>query len=324
MDISIIIPIYNVEKFIDRCLVSLFNQTKKKGVEYIIVNDASTDSSMHIVNSLIEKYGIKAKIIDKRVNEGLVLARLSGIKVSTGKYVLHLDSDDWFESNMLEEMYISASSINADIVVCDYYINHPGSQKYQKGELNKNSIECIKIFARDHSRGAVWNKLFKRELYNFFDLNISQHINMWEDFFICTHLFYYAEKIIYLPKAYLHYMRDNQGCITNYINDKKLIDMQVVINKISSFISGKEDSERVEEYLSCRKLELKYMLLNKYPYEQHKYKYLFPESAKYLWTCKGIHINKKCALFFAQKGLICPFNFIVKLRSLIIKYVKSA
>lgn len=124
MNISVIIPVYKVEKFVERCVRSIMNQTYTEGVECIIVNDCTPDDSMKIVEKLIADYTgtICFKLLYHKQNCGLAAVRNTGMSAATGEYILHIDSDDYCEPDMLEKMYSKAIEENADIVVADCYI----------------------------------------------------------------------------------------------------------------------------------------------------------------------------------------------------------
>lgn len=130
--VSIIIPIYGVELFIERCAISLFEQTLDD-IEYIFVDDCTMDKSVQILQGIIAKYPQRKDnvfIIRHERNKGLASARKTGLKFVHGEYVAHCDSDDWVERNMYEYLYQEAISANADIVWCDYY-RSDGKQKKQ-------------------------------------------------------------------------------------------------------------------------------------------------------------------------------------------------
>ena len=116
--VSVIIPVYNVEKYISRCLESLANQTLKD-LEILIVNDGSTDNSRSIIEKYLKKHSLRIKYFEKQ-NGGLSSARNYGLKYATGEYIAFLDSDDYVEKDMYEDMYKIAKKDDADMVECDF------------------------------------------------------------------------------------------------------------------------------------------------------------------------------------------------------------
>ena len=119
MSVSVVIPVFKVRNFIERCATSLFEQTLED-VEYIFVDDASPDDSIEILKECLERYPkrkAQVQILTHEQNKGLPAARNTGLAVATGEYVFHCDSDDWVESTMLEDLYVTAIQNSADICV---------------------------------------------------------------------------------------------------------------------------------------------------------------------------------------------------------------
>ena len=139
--ISIIIPIYNNEKFISRCLDSIINQTYKK-IEIIIVNDGSTDKSLDVI-SKYEKKDNRIKVINKK-NEGVSIARNIGIESSKGDYITFVDADDWLELDAIEKLYIEITEKNVDVVRGNYYINKFISDNANIAKMYELSNKIIK------------------------------------------------------------------------------------------------------------------------------------------------------------------------------------
>lgn len=118
-DISIIIPVYNVEKYLIRCLDSVFKQKFSGSIEVIAVDDASTDNSLSLLYEY-QKEENRLQIVEHKVNQKLSVARLTGMKKSTGEFVMHVDSDDWLQDNSLESLYLKCREVDADVVVYNY------------------------------------------------------------------------------------------------------------------------------------------------------------------------------------------------------------
>lgn len=160
--VSVIVPVYNVENYITKCLDSLVNQTLGD-IEIIVVNDGSTDNSHEIIKKYEEKY--ENIIYLKKDNGGLSDARNYGMKRATGKYIAFLDSDDFVDNTIYEKMYLKAEVENADYVECDFYWAYPtkdgNDYKLKKdiGYRYKNTEEMIAF-----ARVCAWNKLIKRDI----------------------------------------------------------------------------------------------------------------------------------------------------------------
>lgn len=154
--VSVIVPVYNVEKYIEKCLDSLVNQTLKD-IEIIIVNDGSKDNSIKIINKYLSNH--KNIVYLEKQNGGLSDARNYGMKYAKGDYIAFLDSDDYVDKTIYEKMYNKAIQENADFVECDFYWVYPNKKKEDVGYIYKNKKEML-----TYARVVAWNKLIKREI----------------------------------------------------------------------------------------------------------------------------------------------------------------
>ena len=167
--ISVIVPVYNVENYINKCLDSLVNQSLDD-IEIILVNDGSTDNSQNIIN----EYKIKNKYSNKIIslikeNGGMSDARNFGLKHATGEYISFIDSDDYVSTNMLEKMYLKAKEEDYDVVYCNVNVVYPNKNLSVKAELNKDNTSLTledkkKLILNCYP--VVWNKIYKRSLLN--------------------------------------------------------------------------------------------------------------------------------------------------------------
>lgn len=223
--VSVIIPIYGVEKYIERCVRSLFRQTLED-VEYIFVDDCTKDNSIIILNKLIKEYeGVikskKWKIVQDRmpVNSGLPSVRRRGVELATGDFILHCDSDDWMANSMISEMWSYAESKSLDVVICDYFEASDEDNKYVRGLGLGVKNAFIEVFKSDYS-WALWNKLFKKELY---DNSITfPKANIGEDMALTLQLLSYGKKVGHLNKP-LYYYYQNSSSMTQAKTAEQII-----------------------------------------------------------------------------------------------------
>lgn len=220
--ISIIVPIYNVEGTIERCVTSLFEQTISNSIEYIFVDDKSPDQSIALLKKYIqssEKASINYKIVRLPQNVGLAQARYIGLQHASGEYIGFCDSDDWVEPDMYELLINDINLTKSEIAECGFYISSSSSDKTVEiapsndyiGELIANKRPC-----------CVWNKLFKRALFDKILCVPTQ--NMGEDFAYTTQLFLNAKKVTQINKPLYHYWKNDSS-----ISNKK--DMESAINR---------------------------------------------------------------------------------------------
>ena len=219
--VSVIVPVYGVEKYIERCARSLFEQTLDD-MEFIFVDDCTTDESISVLKNVIKDYPnrvAQTRIFYHEKNMGLPIARQTGIKEATGDFIAHCDSDDWVDSDMYELMYSNAILENADIAVCDYY-HDSGTEKTHITALhttNKNEYLINLLYQIDS--WAVWNKIVRASLYEGVVYPVN---NMGEDMAIMCQLVHKAPKITYCDKALYHYFL-NPLSITRIIDRDKLL-----------------------------------------------------------------------------------------------------
>ena len=221
--VSIVVPIHGVEQFIERCARSLFNQTFK-GVEFVFVNDCTTDNSMAILESVRKEYGdANVKIVNLEQNVGLPQARCKGIEQASGDYILHVDSDDWIEPDMVERLYQRAVENGADMVCCDWveeYADH--SELFSHFEASRD-IYYDTILALD-TDAYVWSRLTKREMYEGLEFPTC---NMFEDFVITSQLVAKTRSIEFIHTPMYHYLRNNATSIRSSANTRKILSQEV-------------------------------------------------------------------------------------------------
>lgn len=314
--ISVIIPIYNVARFIERCVHSLMKQSLDR-IEYIFVNDCTQDNSIEILKRVLECYPARknhVKLIEHKTNKGLAAARLSGLKYATGDYIIHCDSDDWVEFDMYEKMYNLAISDGADIVVCDViheYDNYECIEKLNPKMSPRDVINKLNI----RYGWYLWNKLVKRGLI--FDNNIFPiiGINMWEDLVVTNRLFYYSEKVSYLDVPLYHYNRHND---TSIVNSQKLLSKReqqyVVVESLKTFFE-KEGFDFSEGYLSYR-LTIKDKFLELDPPDFKSWRKFYPEISKLVLKDKSYSLSYRLSYYLAQRGMVMPFLLLSKLSKL--------
>ncbi len=234
--LSVILPVYNVEKYLRQNLDTLLNQSFDN-LEVIAINDGSTDSSLTILNEYKDKYKNKLVILNQE-NGGISKARNAGIKEANGDYIAFVDSDDFVCLDMYKDMIDIAKKDNSDIVVCDieYYWNEKDSRNYvMSGLTNRFKADNIHKKALLSSLG-VWNKIFSKKFFDFCDITFREG-TLYEDIEVITYLFARANKISYLPKAELYY-RQRENSIMTTRNDRCKDIFNVLMDTYNRFKSN--------------------------------------------------------------------------------------
>ena len=240
--VSIVVPIYNVEKYLKKCLNTLVNQTLND-IQIILVNDGSSDNSGKIAKEFQKKYIEKIIYLEKE-NGGLSDARNFGIPYATGEYIAFLDSDDYVEMSMYEDMYNLAKKENSDMVECDFYWGYPEKLKQDIGELYEGKKEML-----EKVRVVAWNKLIKREILEKSQVWFPKGYR-YEDVEFTYKLIPYLEKVSFVKKPYIHYMQ-REGSISNSQNERTKEIFEVLEHVIEFY----KEKELYEEY----KTQLEYL-----------------------------------------------------------------
>lgn len=203
--ISVIVPVFNMETLLSRCLDSLLAQTFGD-FEVLIVDDGSTDRSPRICDDYANRDS-RVKVLHKK-NGGVASARQTGLDTAIGEFVIHVDPDDWVEPTMLQELHAKAVSEDADVVICDYYVDTKEKTSLVKQQPSALDAKTIlkELFQQLH--GSCWNKLVKRVCYNKFEIHFQIGLNYCEDLLTWIQMFQHDElRIAYLPKAFYHYVQ---------------------------------------------------------------------------------------------------------------------
>ena len=299
--VSVIVPIYKVEKFIEHCVRSLMEQTLDR-VEYIFVNDASTDKSIIILKNVITEYvnrNSQITILEHEINKGLPAARNTGLQVATGKYVFHCDSDDFIELDMLEKLYRKAVETDADIVWCDWYLSFEKNERYMKQPDYDIPMEALKGILSGAMKYNVWNKLVKRSLYVENQISFPEGYGMGEDMTMIR-LFACAQKVAYLPEAFYHYVKLNGEAFTNTFSERHLMDIKYNVDKTAAFVCNKTDS-RIHPYIDFFKLNVKYPFIISDKREMYKlWRCWYPEANDSIGTNPHSSLRSKVLQYAAM------------------------
>lgn len=221
--VSVIVPIYNVEMYLERCLESLVNQTLKE-IQIILVNDGSPDRSQDIIDRYAKKYPDKIEALIKE-NGGLSDARNYGISFAQGEYIGFVDSDDYLDITMYEKMYQKALAEDADIVVCGYY--GVDEQKNSFRSLQTSNKKEFGVSLYDNPKllysnaPYAWNKLYRKELIEQTKIRFPKG-KIYEDIATIYPLMQYANKIVKVNEPLYYYILKREGAITATFSNKIL------------------------------------------------------------------------------------------------------
>ena len=272
--VSVIVPVYKVEKYIDRCAVSLFEQTLDD-IEYLFIDDCTPDKSIEILKQVLEEYPQrKNQVVIHRMehNSGQAKVREWGMRNATGEYVLHCDSDDWVDVHMYEEMYKKAKEKNADVVLCDYYESDGVSKKLMNDFLPNKVEDTMSSTLLKKTRSVLWNKLVRRSIYK---NNIMYPVaNNAEDYTLLVQIVYYSKSFVYLNKP-LYFYYYNTNSLTRLKTKENIINIfnqsMLNIRIVENFLNENKSLSKYSDELDCIKVIEKELLIS-YSFDKTLYK----------------------------------------------------
>lgn len=238
--LSIIVPVYGVEKYIDKCLNSLVKQSLKE-IEIIVVNDGTKDNSQKIIDKYVKKYPDKIKSYIKE-NGGQGSARNYGLKKASGEYIGYVDSDDFVEKDMYKKLYNKAKENNYDIVVCgNYNVSEDYQNKNIDAFINNYNTDLESIF---FGKMAVWNKIYKRDILIKNKLEFKEKV-WYEDLAFTLKAIMNSNTFAFIDEPLYDYLI-REGSTMNNSNVQRNLEILDAFNDILSYIQH----NKKEEYFS--------------------------------------------------------------------------
>lgn len=235
--VSILIPVYRVEHYIERCARSLFEQTYQD-IEYVFVDDDSPDQSIAVLEKVMEDYPNRRKqvrIIHHERNKGLSAARNTALKASSGDYVMHVDSDDFIELDTIRLAVDLAEREQADMIVFDMNNVYSDGVVSSSAKVSSEKMTYLRNVVCRDSPPCVWGGLYMRKLYMDHAIWAIEGLNYGEDYVTKPRLIYYAHKIVHLPVSLYNYVQYNATSYTNCVNHKSIQDVLRAVSILDNF-----------------------------------------------------------------------------------------
>lgn len=251
-------PVYNSEKNIEKSLISLITQ-KLSDLEFIIIDDGSTDNSLSIIKDILDKYSSHNNTVTliTRENKGVAATRAEGVKLAQGEYIIHFDSDDWVDENWLQYLYKKAIEDNADIVICDY------TEVYKRKKIH---IHQQHFFSKQRNIEALltgqisnmnWDKLVRKSILTENNITYIKDLNMGEDFLVTLMMIYHSNKISHISEPLYYYNKTNQDSLTYNYSKQSLDDILNVTKTAETFLINNNYLSNVQESFDYFKLNVR-------------------------------------------------------------------
>lgn len=251
--VSVIIPVYKAEPYIERCVRTLFGQTLDD-LEYIFVDDCSPDRSIEVMERVLEEYPIRKSqvtVIRHEQNQGVAAARQHGVDAATGEYIIHCDPDDWVELDMYETLYAEAIAMNADIVGCDFIEEHSNKKILKRQNLNKSAETIVAEILSGSIHSSLWSRMVSRELIERVNVRFEPGITVMEDMLYVIPLHIATNRVFYLSHPLYHY-RMVEDSITHTLSLKHINSALTVMHNLKKYVIVEEKWYQAWELALCR------------------------------------------------------------------------
>lgn len=310
--VSILVPVYGVEKYIEQCAISLMEQTYDN-IEYIFVNDCTKDNSINILREVLDRYPqrkCQVQIITHERNRGLAAARNTALDASTGDYLWHVDSDDWIAQDAVEKLVNKALKVKADIIIFDYYnVRRNGTSR---SLINYKDRESYISDVLLHSiAGSVWNKFFNAVFYRNSGVRSIEGLNHGEDYAIIPRLLHKAQRISILDGALYYYNLTNQSSYTRNISVDSIMNVHHAYKiNIDYFINVKDEDKysSILRILPYRSMLALIKRADRRHYE--KIVHLYPECFKYNTT--NLSVIDRVMIILLKKKMYALLAILIK------------
>lgn len=316
--VSILIPVYNVSKHIERCAHSIFSQTFQD-IEYVFVDDCTPDDSILKLKVVLEQYPHRKSsvhIISHKENKGISSARQTAFDKATGDYFLAMDSDDYIDPDMIELMYDKANKTDADMVFCDYFEETAVDvSKLISCDFVNNKVELI--YDAVVNRSAYWNKLIRFDILRRNNIKTLAGIDYGDDLAVLIKVIYHSNKFEYIERPLYHYNCYNTSACTKSFRPKYIHDRLKMVSYIDNFFSSQVDTLLYQPALEMLKATRKIKIL-RLTQDVNNYMMIYPEINKKVFHLP-LAFKNKLMLFFAAKGFRLTLKAYLKLLTTVLK-----
>ena len=308
--VSVIVPVYKVETYIERCTRSLMEQTLKE-MEFIFVDDGSPDNSMDIVRRIVREYPWREGqviLMSNEKNRGLLQTRIHGFAYASGEYLGTVDSDDWVEPNMYENLYGQIVKEKAECVVFGYkrdFAHYSEScQRAFPYALGRELVENIYRFPFEF---FVWGTMLKKNdrfmgiINQYIDAPEWENVTMWEDVAIMLPYYYGVQRLAYSPHCFYHYNKTNESSAVSSQNKEKVYQALQVVDYLRETMKAPE----LDMAFHCLAFGAKGALLDikgvRAWRKEHK------EANRYIMKFTSIPLRVRLLLYAAAHGISFPY-----------------
>lgn len=314
--VSVIIPVYKAEKFIEKCVRSLFEQTLDS-IEYIFVNDCTPDKSIEKIKLTLKDYPQRSNqvvFIDFKANKGVREARKIGNKTASGEFIIHCDSDDWVDLNMYELMYQKAKEEDADIVCCGICVNYKDSFINSLFNVEEETKENLN-FGIAPLYGSLCNKLISTKMYRQNGVVFFDGIDMGEDLGVALQSRFYSKKTLIINMPMYHYNQMNDASIYTTFSSSKSDQIILCAKELENFFKVNNCYDYFFQQINYLKFQSKYEYINNPKIRDlKKWKSIYPETHSNIFKYAGVPFNLKVVSWLTANGMDAVALMLLKIK----------
>lgn len=320
--VSIIMPVYNAADTLHIALNSILSQTYQN-IEVIIINDCSKDNTSNIINryiaKLVEVDDVSIKVLNHEFNQGVAVARNTGLDNASGEYIYYVDADDYIERNTIELMVEEIIKTEADIIGCNWCLLFNHNERKMNQPSFVSSGEAIQKMLHGTMRWNLWLFVVRRSLYEDNNIRFIPGMNMGEDMMVMMKLFTHADKVSFIDKALYHYGQSNEESLTKMYTAQHRLEVTTNLKAIEEYLKNRGFSEKIGDGINFLKLNIKLPLLISDKESNYKqWEKWFSESNKFVMKNKELPMRTRLLEWFAVKKQY----WILKLYyNLVIRYI---
>lgn len=315
--ISVIIPVYNSEAFINRCVDSILSQTFTD-FEVLLINDGSVDASGEICDNYTT--------IDHRIrvyhkdNGGVSSARNLGLEYAKGEWIIFIDSDDWIKDNMFEDMYSKAIAENSDLVYADIInVFKDYSDILHIAQYDSCPKNMLNNFIKSPFSTVV-GMMAKKRLYELNNIRFPEGIKYSEDFYVAVRLMLFSQRVSFLSSSYYCYNRQNESSASVNYSHEHYSSVQWVYADTIDLFKKENQYDNYAEALSWKLLNSEQeLVLNKDTYD--KFLCIHPDCHRYIWSCPYLNLKIKIMMWAISHNLRFVAEMLLALRNLKLRYM---
>lgn len=313
--VSILVPVYGVEAFVEKCARSLFEQTYSN-LEFIFVNDCTRDRSMEIIERTLIEYPMRREQynrIDHSENSGIAVVRNTLLQRATGDYFIFIDSDDWIDRSMIQQLVEKVERDDSEIAICQYYKVFEHHKQVIRETLSMDPVQRLKDMIALKTSAMLWKMLIQIKFRS--TIRFVSGINVAEDYIYCVKLFYQASCISLVDEPLYYYIQLNQH---NYskLSEKNIEDRLRAIGEIERYSKEQGFYEQVIKEINGRKFIIKKVFLLDPQYRDYKrWSETYPECDQ-SWRQFPFRFDYKLIFWLAERHYFRGLDFLFKIKHL--------